>query len=179
MWIVGLLPPGSHSSVPASIKVTFHSFSDIRTSGSYTAPDRSLLPHGKVQSSDTSLFKFRKWWEIRDGKTLRKPYDIQDVVTTPPMVGSTWLRVRSTLESDCLPMLSQGTALLCLVVDLLIIIFIVATCIRCLVIEVVLVHLIDHFMFSFSYMRPWGLFSDQLSGLLTWYLVSHDGLPSA
>ena len=47
-------------------------------------------------------------------------------VTTPPMVGFTWLRVRSTLESDCLPALSQGTALLCLVVDLLIVIVIVA-----------------------------------------------------
>ena len=30
-------------------------------------------------------------------------------VTTPPMVGSTWPRVRSTLESDCLPTLFQGT----------------------------------------------------------------------
>ena len=38
-------------------------------------------------------------------------------VTTPPMVGSTWPRVRSTLESDCLPALSQGTALFRLVVD--------------------------------------------------------------
>ena len=38
-------------------------------------------------------------------------------VMTPPMVGSTWPRVRSTLESDCLPALSQGTALFCLVVD--------------------------------------------------------------
>ena len=39
------------------------------------------------------------------------------LVMTPPMVGSTWPRVRSTLESDCLPALSQGTALFCLVVD--------------------------------------------------------------
>ena len=31
-------------------------------------------------------------------------------VTTPPMVGPTWTRVRSTLGSDCLPALSQGTA---------------------------------------------------------------------
>ena len=31
-------------------------------------------------------------------------------VMTPPMVGSTWPRVRSTLESECLPALSQGTA---------------------------------------------------------------------
>ena len=95
------------------------------------------------------------------------------------MVGSTWLRVRSTLESDCLPALSQGTALLRLVVDLLVVIFIVAARIRCLVIGVVLVRLIDRLMFSFSYMQPWGLSSDQLSGLLTWYFVSHDGLPSA
>ena len=35
-------------------------------------------------------------------------------VTTPPMVGPTWPRVRSILGSDCLPALSQGTALLCL-----------------------------------------------------------------
>ena len=40
-----------------------------------------------------------------------------DLVTTPPMVDSTWPRVRSTLELDCLPALSQGTALLRLVVD--------------------------------------------------------------
>ena len=31
-------------------------------------------------------------------------------VMTPPMVGSTWPRVRLTLGSDCLPALSQGTA---------------------------------------------------------------------
>ena len=35
---------------------------------------------------------------------------LHHIVTTPPMVGSTWPRVRSTLESDCLPALSQGTA---------------------------------------------------------------------
>ena len=80
--------------------------------------------------------------------------EVSNTVMTPPMVGSTWLRVRSTLESDCLPTLSQGTALLCLVVDLLIVIFIVATHIRCLVIGVVLVRLVDCLMFSLSYMRP-------------------------
>ena len=48
----------------------------------------------------------------------------QDVMT-PPMVGSTWPRVRSTLGLDCLPTLSQGTALLLrLFLDLLIAIFI-------------------------------------------------------
>ena len=85
---------------------------------------------------------------------------LRSTVTTPPMVGSTWPRVHSTLESDCLPALSQGAALLCLVVDLLIVIFTVATHIRCLVIGVVLVRLIDRLMFSLSYMRPWGLFSN-------------------
>ena len=38
-------------------------------------------------------------------------------VTTPPMVGSTWPRVRSTLESDCLPTLFQGTVSFCLAMD--------------------------------------------------------------
>ena len=94
----------------------------------------------------------------------------------PPMVGSTWPRVRSTLESNCSPALSQGAASLRLVVDLLIVIFTIAAHIRCLVIGVVLVRLIALLMFSLSCMRPWGLFSNQLLGPLTWYLVSHDGL---
>ena len=42
-------------------------------------------------------------------------------VMTPPMVGSTWPRVRSTLGSDCLPALSQGTVLFCLFMDLIVI----------------------------------------------------------
>ena len=33
------------------------------------------------------------------------------VSEAPPMVGSTWTRVRFTLGSDCLPALSQGTTL--------------------------------------------------------------------
>ena len=111
--------------------------------------------------------------QVKGGRSLM----LRSTVMTPPMVGSTWLRVHSTLESDCLPALSQGAALLCLVVDLLIIIFTVATHIRCLVIGVVLVRLIDRLTFSLSYMRPWELFSNRLSGLLTWYFVSHDRLP--
>ena len=43
---------------------------------------------------------------------------------TPPMVGSTWPRVRSTLGSDCLPALSQGTASRYLCMNLLIVIFV-------------------------------------------------------
>ena len=56
---------------------------------------------------------------------------------TPPMVGPTWPRVRSTLGSDCLPVLSQGTASLRLGYGLTA--FIVTARIRCLVIGVVLV----------------------------------------
>ena len=55
---------------------------------------------------------------------------------TPPMVGSTWPRVRSTLGSDCLPALSQGTASRYLCMDLLIVIFVFCTRmfdVRCLV----------------------------------------------
>ena len=36
----------------------------------------------------------------------------------PPMVGSTWPRVHSTLGSDCLPALSQGTFSIYLFTDL-------------------------------------------------------------
>ena len=39
-------------------------------------------------------------------------------VTTPPMVGPTWPRVRSPLGSDCLPALSQGTFSIYLFTDL-------------------------------------------------------------
>ena len=58
-------------------------------------------------------------------------------VTTPPMVGPTWPRVRFTLGSDCLPVLFQGTASLRL--DYGLTAFIVTARIRCLVIGVVLV----------------------------------------
>ena len=72
------------------------------------------------------------------------------------MVGSTWPRVRSTLESDCLPALSQGTVSFRLVLDWLLILFIVAAHIRCLVIGVVLVRVIDHPMFLSRLCGPGG-----------------------
>ena len=59
-------------------------------------------------------------WKQSTTVVLRKPgkprYDTSNV-TTPPMVGSTWPRVRSTLESDCLPTLFQGTVSFRLVMD--------------------------------------------------------------
>ena len=59
----------------------------------------------------------KKRWEQKDKQGVQC-YNCQKYsVTTPPMVGSTWLRVRSTLESDCLPVLFQGTASFRLAVD--------------------------------------------------------------
>ena len=52
---------------------------------------------------------------VQNPQTLQR--FLSPLVVTPPMVGSTWSRVRSTLESDCLPVLFQGTALFHLVVD--------------------------------------------------------------
>ena len=48
-------------------------------------------------------------------------------VTTPPMVGPTWPRVRFTLGSDCLPTLFQRTASFYLPTDLLIVVFVICT----------------------------------------------------
>jgi len=80
VWIVGLLPSDGSSPVPESVRVAFHSFSDIKKPGSYTAPGRSWLPHGKVQPSDTPQFTFREWWKIREGETLGEPFDVRDVL---------------------------------------------------------------------------------------------------
>ena len=70
------------------------------------------------------------------------------------MVGPTWPRVRSTLGSDCLPALSQGTASPLLAFGLTD--FIVTARIRCLVIGVVLVRLIDRSMFLSRLCGPEG-----------------------
>ena len=78
MWIVGLQSSASHSSVPESIRVAFGSFSDIKNPGSYTTPDGHSLLQGKDQPSDTAQFKFTEWWEIREGETMREPFDVRD-----------------------------------------------------------------------------------------------------
>ena len=55
--------------------------------------------------------RYFSYWYDNMGRAyvaLSKMYN----VTTPPMVGPTWPRVHSALGSDCLPALSQGTALL-------------------------------------------------------------------
>ncbi|KAF8266110.1 hypothetical protein EI94DRAFT_1803596 [Lactarius quietus] len=79
-WIVGILPSGGSSQVPESVRVAFHSFSDIRNPGSYTAPDGSQLPKGNVQQANTPQFNFTEWWEIGQGDTLSEPFDVRDEI---------------------------------------------------------------------------------------------------
>ena len=81
MWIIGLLSYDSSDSgslvhVPESIRVAFSCFSDIRNIGSYTTPNRSLLPQG--QPSQTSRFNLTQWWLIGEGEMMGGPFDVRD-----------------------------------------------------------------------------------------------------
>ena len=105
------------------------------------------------------------------------------IVMTPLMVGSTWPRVRLTLESDCFPTLYQGTASLCLVVDLLIAIFIVAAYIQCLVIGVVLVRCLSVYLcgpggytYDHMYVHSHGSLYPMMDGTVP-YAFNPDSLP--
>ena len=79
MWIIGLLSYDSSDSgslvhVPELIRVAFSCFSDIRNIGSYTTPNRSLLPQGQ----QTSRFNFTQWWLIGEGEMMGGPFDVCD-----------------------------------------------------------------------------------------------------
>ena len=80
MWIVGLLTPGGSSTVPESVRVAFHSFSDIGNPGSYTAHNGSWLLQSKFQPSAARSFNFTEWWTLREGETLGEPFDVCDEV---------------------------------------------------------------------------------------------------
>lgn len=81
MWIIGLLSSGGSSpSVPESVRVAFHSYSDVRKPGSYTAPDGSHLLQDKAEPSHTPQFHFTEWWNIGEGEEMREPFDIRDEV---------------------------------------------------------------------------------------------------
>jgi hypothetical protein len=43
-------------------------------------PDGNLLPHGKVEPSNTPLFNFTEWWNIGEGEMMREPFDVRDEV---------------------------------------------------------------------------------------------------
>lgn len=66
--------------MPESVKVAFHSFSEIGNPGTYMAPDESQLLQEKVELSDTSKFNFTQWWKVSDQEILREPFDVRDEV---------------------------------------------------------------------------------------------------
>ena len=64
--------------MPESVRVSFHSFLDIRKPSSYTAPDASQLLQAKVQSPEAPCLNFMEWWKIREGEILGEPFDVCD-----------------------------------------------------------------------------------------------------
>jgi hypothetical protein len=62
------------------VRVAFNGFSDIRTPRSYAAPDGSRLLQSNVRPSDTPKFNFTEWWEIGEGETMEKPFDVREEV---------------------------------------------------------------------------------------------------
>src|ERR1700744_4903926 len=81
MWILGLLSSGNSSpSIPKSVRVIFCCFSDISNPGSYTTPDSSQQPKGKNKPSHFPQFIFTEWWNIGEGETMRKPYNVCDEI---------------------------------------------------------------------------------------------------
>lgn len=81
MWTIGLLSSsGSSPHVPESVRIAFHSFSDLRNPGTYTTPDGSRQLPGEVQESTISQFNFTEWWKIGEGETMSEPFNVRDEV---------------------------------------------------------------------------------------------------
>jgi hypothetical protein len=62
--------------VPESIRITFHSFSNIQVTGSYTTLDISQLPAGTVPLSGAPQSTFTEWWNIGEGERIGGPFDV-------------------------------------------------------------------------------------------------------
>ncbi|KAH9014565.1 hypothetical protein EDB85DRAFT_2157326 [Lactarius pseudohatsudake] len=81
VWIIGLLSSsGSSPYVPESVKIAFHSFSDIRNLGTYATSnqDQKLKGKGKVQASPTLPFSLTEWWNAGEGVVMKEPFDVHD-----------------------------------------------------------------------------------------------------
>ena len=61
-----------------SVRISFHSFLDIKKPNSYTVSDASWLLQAKVQLSEAPCFNFTKWWKIKEGEILGEPFDVHD-----------------------------------------------------------------------------------------------------
>ncbi|KAH9007619.1 hypothetical protein EDB85DRAFT_1904881 [Lactarius pseudohatsudake] len=81
VWIIGLLSSsGSSPYVPESVKIAFHSFSDIRNPGTYATSNQNqkLKGKGKVQASPTLPFSLTEWWNAGEGVVMKEPFDVRD-----------------------------------------------------------------------------------------------------
>ncbi|KAH9038879.1 hypothetical protein EDB85DRAFT_2141449 [Lactarius pseudohatsudake] len=81
VWIISLLSSsGSSPYVPESVKITFHSFSNIRNPGTYATSnwDQKLKGKGKVQASPTLPFSLMEWWNFGEGMVIKEPFDVCD-----------------------------------------------------------------------------------------------------
>jgi len=76
-WIIGgLALSGSSPYIPEPVRITFHSFSDIKNPGTYAAPNESLLLQACSNISPDLEFNLTEWWKTAEGKTLSKPFDV-------------------------------------------------------------------------------------------------------
>jgi hypothetical protein len=66
--------------VPESVKIAFHSFSDIRNPGTYATSnrDQKLKGKGKVQALPILPFSLTEWWNFGEGVVMKEPFDVRD-----------------------------------------------------------------------------------------------------
>lgn len=77
--MIGLLAStGSSPYVPEPVRIAFRSFSDIKTPGTFSAPEPGLLPGAEYKALDYGKFNFTEWWKIAEGEKLSKPFDVRE-----------------------------------------------------------------------------------------------------
>ena len=62
--------------MPEPVRIAFHSFSNIKSPGTYIAPDKSPLLQAGCKTSVDPTFNFMEWWKIAEGENLSKLFDI-------------------------------------------------------------------------------------------------------
>ena len=116
--VLSALPGDEEGGVDGRVSLKRFGRSD---SSDPSEPSELSPPSGvlRISCSSPSLSVLRGILSCRSSAAILNTVHALLAVTTPPMVGPTWPRVRSTLGSDCLPVLSQGTASLRLWTDCL------------------------------------------------------------
>ena len=62
--------------MPEPVRVTFCSFSDIKSPGTFVAPDESLLLKAACNTLVDPKFIITEWWKIPDSEKLSEPFDV-------------------------------------------------------------------------------------------------------